>query len=197
MADDREIVRDEDAGDIESSLDVLEQVDDLGLDGHIQRRDRFVADDKLRIDRQRPGDANALFLRGQSNAEPRISAYGTALTTWLESELARLLSGQANPMPVIEHPAATPSDTLTLFYSGDGGWSEGLAKAASGADVFIAEAHFYDKPVNNHMNLVTLMDHLDEISPKRLILTHMDEDMLERVKILDFESAEDGKIIEI
>jgi len=71
-----------------------------------------------------PGDANALFLRGQSNAEPRISAYGTALTTVLESELARLLSGQANPMPVIEHPAATPSDTLTLFYSGDGGWRD-------------------------------------------------------------------------
>jgi len=88
-------------------------------------------------------------------------------------------------------------DGKIVTYSGDGNWSEGLAKAASGADVFIAEAHFYDKPVNNHMNLVTLMDHLDEISPKRLILTHMDEDMLERVKILDFESAEDGKIIEI
>jgi hypothetical protein len=38
---------------------------------------------------------------------------------------------------------------------------------------------------------------LDEIAPKRLILTHMDEDMLERAKNLDFETAHDGKIVEI
>lgn len=85
----------------------------------------------------------------------------------------------------------------TLTYSGDGGWSEGLAKAASGADLFIAEANFYDKPVNFHMSLVTLMEHLDDIAAKRLILTHMGEDMLERVKTLDFETAEDGKTVEI
>lgn len=71
-----------------------------------------------------PGDANAVFLRGQANAEPRISAYGTPLTTVLSTELARLLGGQASPMPVIEHPASVPSDTLTLFYSGDGGWRD-------------------------------------------------------------------------
>ncbi len=88
-------------------------------------------------------------------------------------------------------------DGKTVTYSGDGGWSEGLAKAASGADVFIAEAHFYDKPVKHHMSLVTLMEHLDDIAQKRLILTHMDEDMLERSKSLDFETAEDGKTIEI
>ena len=47
------------------------------------------------------------------------------------------------------------------------------------------------------MNLKTLTEHLEEIAPKRLILTHMSEDMLERVKSLDFETAEDGKIVEI
>jgi hypothetical protein len=41
------------------------------------------------------------------------------------------------------------------------------------------------------------MEHMGEIAPKRLILTHMDEDMLERVKTMDFETAEDGKIVEI
>jgi len=85
----------------------------------------------------------------------------------------------------------------TVAYSGDGGWSEGLAKAAAGADLFIAEANFYDKDVKFHMNLKTLTEHLDEIAPKRLILTHMDEDMLERVESLDFETAEDGKVVEI
>jgi len=85
----------------------------------------------------------------------------------------------------------------TVTYSGDGGWSEDLGRAASGAVLFIAETNFYDKPVKFHMNLVTLMEHLDDIAVRRLILTHMDEDMLDRVKSLDFETAEDGKIIEI
>lgn len=85
----------------------------------------------------------------------------------------------------------------TITYSGDGAWSDGLAKAAAGADVFIAEANFEDKEVRGHMNLKTLTEHLDEIAPKRLILTHMGPDMLERVKSLDFETAEDGKVIEI
>ena len=89
------------------------------------------------------------------------------------------------------------ADGKTVTYSGDGGWSEGLAKAASGADLFIAEVNFYDKPVNFHMSLVTLMQHLDDIAAKRVILTHMDEDMLERVKSLDFETAQDGKTVEI
>ncbi len=85
----------------------------------------------------------------------------------------------------------------TITYSGDGAWSDGLAKAADGVDLFIAEANFYDKQVTFHMNLETLRSHLGEIAPKRLILTHMDEDMLERVKSLDFETAEDSKIVEI
>ena len=88
-------------------------------------------------------------------------------------------------------------DGKTLAYSGDGAWSDGLAKAAAGADLFIAEANFYDKEVSFHMNLKTLTAHLDEIAPKRLILTHMDEDMLERADSLDFETAHDGKIVEI
>jgi len=88
-------------------------------------------------------------------------------------------------------------DGKIITYSGDGGWSEGLAKAAAGADLFIAEANFYDDDIAFHMSLKTLIEHLGEIAPKRLILTHMGDDMLERTKSLDFETAEDGKIIEI
>ena len=47
------------------------------------------------------------------------------------------------------------------------------------------------------MNLETLTEHLDDIAPKRLILTHMSEDMLGRVASLNFETAEDGKIVKI
>ena len=71
-----------------------------------------------------PGDDNARFLREQSNGEPRIGALGTPLSTLLADQLQHLLAGQGAAMPVIEHPSAQPAETLTLFYSGDGGWRD-------------------------------------------------------------------------
>ena len=45
-----------------ATLHVLEQVEDLGLDGHVERRHRLVADQHLGIEGQGPGDADALAL---------------------------------------------------------------------------------------------------------------------------------------
>ena len=39
-----------------------EQVDDLRLDRHVERRDRLVADDEPRLDRERARDADPLAL---------------------------------------------------------------------------------------------------------------------------------------
>ena len=53
---------DEDVRQVELVLDVLEQVDDLRLDGHVQGRHRLVADDQLGLQGERAGDADALAL---------------------------------------------------------------------------------------------------------------------------------------
>ena len=53
---------DEDVRQAELVLEVLEQVDDTGLDRHVERRDRLVEHDQRRVQRQRPGDADALAL---------------------------------------------------------------------------------------------------------------------------------------
>ena len=45
---DIEVVGDEEIGQPESFLQVLQQVDDLGLDGNIQGGDRLVGDDQIR-----------------------------------------------------------------------------------------------------------------------------------------------------
>ena len=58
----RQIVRDEQIGQAEALAQVLEQVDDLGLDRHVERRHRLVADDEGGIDRQGPGNGDALAL---------------------------------------------------------------------------------------------------------------------------------------
>ena len=59
---DVEVVRDEDVGQPELPLQVLQQVEDLRLDRDVQRRDRLVAEDQLRVDRQRARDADPLTL---------------------------------------------------------------------------------------------------------------------------------------
>ena len=57
-----QVVGDEQVGKVHLFLELGQQVDDLRLDGHVQGRDRFVADDDQRIQGQRPGDADALAL---------------------------------------------------------------------------------------------------------------------------------------
>ena len=57
-----EIVRDEDVGEAEPVLQVAQQIEDLRADRDVERRDRLVADDQFRLDRQRPGNGDALAL---------------------------------------------------------------------------------------------------------------------------------------
>ena len=57
-----EVVSDEEIGEAEPLLQLLQQIDDLALDRHVERRNGLVADDDARVDGERPGDADALAL---------------------------------------------------------------------------------------------------------------------------------------
>ena len=62
MLDHRQVVGDEEIGEVKLVLQLLEQVDDLCLDRHVQRRDGLVAHDERRIHRQCARDADPLSL---------------------------------------------------------------------------------------------------------------------------------------
>ena len=62
VLDDRQVVGDEQVGQPEPLLEVGQQVEDLGLDRHVERGDRLVADDELGLHGQRPGHPDALAL---------------------------------------------------------------------------------------------------------------------------------------
>ena len=57
---------DEQVGQVELLLQLLQQVDDLGLDAHVQCRHRLITHDKLEVDGQGSGHPDALPLT-QSN----------------------------------------------------------------------------------------------------------------------------------
>jgi ribonuclease BN (tRNA processing enzyme) len=80
-----------------------------------------------------------------------------------------------------------------IAYSGDTEWTDDLIEAARHADLFICEAYSYDKKMKFHIDVPTLMEHRQEIQCRRLVLTHMSEDVLSRISGMDLETAEDGK----
>ncbi|SHM07244.1 virulence factor family protein [Phytopseudomonas punonensis] len=77
-----------------------------------------------------PDDATALFVRQQKNAETLIGDYDTAPKALLIAQVRRLLQGASDDLPVVEVPSTPPGDTVSLFYSGDGGWRD-LDKAVA------------------------------------------------------------------
>ncbi len=108
------------------------------------------------------------------------------------------------PFPVLHGESGGPflayrveAEGRVIAYSADTEWTATLIPAARDADLFIAEAYYYDKVVKNHLSLKTLEAHLAEIKPKRLILTHMSEDMLARLGTLSHTAASDGMIVEL
>jgi ribonuclease BN (tRNA processing enzyme) len=84
-----------------------------------------------------------------------------------------------------------------IAFSGDTEWTDSLIPIGRDADLFICEAYTRDKPIATHMTLTKLERHLGQIRPKRLILTHMSDDMLARRAEIPFETAEDGMIVEL
>jgi len=84
-----------------------------------------------------------------------------------------------------------------IAYSADTEWTDNLVPLAHEADLFIAEAYCYDRTVKNHLSLATLEAHLCEINPKRLILTHMSDDMLGRLPTLTYTAAHDGMTVSL
>jgi ribonuclease BN (tRNA processing enzyme) len=105
---------------------------------------------------------------------------------------------------LVEHPCGDPPLALRLLcdgkiltYTGDTAWTETLISAARGADLLITEAYFFEKHVKFHLDYHTLMSHVNELQPRRMIITHMSEDMLKKLDMVSCEWAEDGKVVEI
>jgi ribonuclease BN (tRNA processing enzyme) len=84
-----------------------------------------------------------------------------------------------------------------VAYTGDSEWTPELVDAAKGTDLFIAEAYFREKRIHTHLSLSSIEEHLPELATRKLVLTHMSDDMLQQIESIAYEVAEDGKIIAI
>ncbi|MDD9940466.1 MAG: MBL fold metallo-hydrolase [Myxococcales bacterium] len=117
--------------------------------------------------------------------EPGLSAFGDVTV-----QAARVIHSPNQKGPCYAYRFTHRGRVIA--YTGDTEWTDALVAIAQSADLFIAEAYFYDKNVRLHLTLAVLEKHLPRIQPKRLVLTHMSDDMLTRLPDLPYEAAYDG-----
>ncbi len=91
-------------------------------------------------------------------------------------------------------------DGRVLSFTGDTEWVENLVPAGKDADLYIMECYHFDGAPRFHMAWKTIEANLDRIGAKRVMLTHMANQMLERRReVTDARVvlAEDGLSLEI
>lgn len=88
-------------------------------------------------------------------------------------------------------------DGRTIVYSGDSSWTEELTRQSRGSDLFICECSSFDTRVPSHLDYKQLRENRDLFGSKRMILTHLGQDVLARRAEIDMELASDGLVVVI
>lgn len=86
-----------------------------------------------------------------------------------------------------------------ILFSGDSAWTDEFIQRARGVDLFLCECSFYREQPGMHVNYQILRAHLERLECKKLLLTHLGEEMLAHSAMLDsrVSLAADGMVIEI
>lgn len=85
----------------------------------------------------------------------------------------------------------------TVVYTGDTEWTDNLIELSNDSDLLIAECFAYAQPVPSHLDYQTLLQHRHELNCRRLTLTHLGPEMLEKQHGLSLEILHDGALIEL
>jgi ribonuclease BN (tRNA processing enzyme) len=172
----------------------------LILDGQFKRRTRPLAVAGPPGVEARVHAAMEVLFPGSTTVERR---FGTRFVEWSDREPQVFGPFTVTPFPVVHASGAPPfalrlaCDGKVIAYSGDTEWTEALVEAARATDLFIAEAYFVDKRVKFHLDVQTLLAHRARLDCRRLVLTHMSDDVLGRLAELGVEAAEDGRELEV
>lgn len=85
----------------------------------------------------------------------------------------------------------------SLLYSGDCGWNEDLVRYSQGTDLFICECCYFQTQVAFHVSYPQLAENHSRLGCKRLLLSHIGREVLERLHEVSLECASDGLVIEV
>jgi ribonuclease BN (tRNA processing enzyme) len=84
-----------------------------------------------------------------------------------------------------------------IVYTGDSGWTEDLVAQTHNADLFICECSYFDTRLATHLDYLRIAENLDRLGAKRIILTHLGEELLKRQQEVKLEMAYDGMSVQL
>jgi ribonuclease BN (tRNA processing enzyme) len=85
-----------------------------------------------------------------------------------------------------------------IVFSGDSGWTEDLVPFTAGADLFLCECTYFESEhLDFHLNYPLLAKARDRLQVKRMVLTHLGREVLDRAPEVAIEMASDGMRIEV
>jgi ribonuclease BN (tRNA processing enzyme) len=172
----------------------------LVLDQQFARRDRPLVLAGPPGLRNRVMQAMEVLFPGSSQVERRFELQTI--------ELSERVPTAVGALEVMAYPVAHASGALSyglrlvcedkiVAYSGDTEWTNTLIELADGADLFICEAYVFERSVKYHLSYATLAEQRSRLRCKRLVLTHMSADILNRRGEVEAELAEDGLTVAI
>ena len=139
--------------------------------------------------------AMEIFFAGSSEVEPNFELRFVEL----KPRTPTVVDGiEVTAFPAA-HFSGAPSYSLRVeierkvfVYSGDTQWTDTLIEASDQADLFVCESYVFDRDVALHNSYRTIMQHRARLTCKRIVLTHMSEDVLSRAGEIELPMAEDG-----
>jgi ribonuclease BN (tRNA processing enzyme) len=172
----------------------------LVLDAQFKRRDRPVTIAGPPGVEARVSAAMQVLFPGSAAVARRFE---TRFVELAERQPTALGSFTITPFAVV-HASGAPPFALrvacggrVVTYSGDTEWTDSLLEASADADLFVCEAYSFDKRIRYHLDYRTLAAQRPRLTCRRLVLTHMSDEMLQHLRELDVETAEDGRTIEL
>jgi ribonuclease BN (tRNA processing enzyme) len=129
--------------------------------------------------------------------------FPTHFTEFSDRIAARHGPATITAYPVRHTPATFPHALrveyagTTVAYSGDTEWTDALIEVSRDADLFICECNFFATKAPGHLSYETFLENEARLTANRIVLTHMNEDMLAHADGLEHETAYDGAVIDI
>lgn len=175
----------------------------LILDGQFSRRSKPLAIVGPPGTARRLSDTMECLFPGSSSVSRRFAVDVTELTPGTTATAC----GATVQAWEGDHPSGAPPLILRLSlagrviaYTGDTAGTNAITQAATDTDLLIAEAYYQDKNIPYHLRLADICAHRERISARRVILTRMSDDVLDRAPDTHgklFEHAYDGLAIRL
>ena len=159
-----------------------------------------------------------LRIAGPAGIETRVRTLATAMGYAFEEqdwtfgiEFLELQAGRTEAIGHLEvrafetrhqphtcpHGLVIRDGALKVAYSGDTGWFDDLPRQVGESDLFVSECTYHTNVFDLHLNHGQLVEHRDDFACGRVILTHLGSEMAGRRGAVEFDTADDGLILQL